>query len=89
MNTKKTLHELGFRRRRDPVLEFFRPPGPPPEKPLPIKPDVDYPLPDQGEPQAPEYAKMWGTHFQNASMRNPLGVPLEWYELGETHEINP
>lgn len=75
---KMTLHKLGFRRKKDPVLEFFRPPGEPKKPPLPIKADVDYPNHDERTPQAPSYAGMWLDHFRNyGNIHNPLGSPME------------
>ena len=73
------LTKLGFRRRkRDPVQEFFRPPGETPKPKPPIKPDVDYHPEAERTPQAPSYAGMWIDHFSNqGNVKNPLGSPME------------
>ena len=73
------LTKLGFRRKKDPLLEFFRPPGPRLRKPdQPIKPDVDYHPEAEREPQAPNYAGMWIDEYANyGNIKNPLGSPME------------
>lgn len=46
--------------------------------PSETKLDVDFPLNDVREPQAPNYAGMWIDHFKNfGNIKEPLGNPME------------
>jgi hypothetical protein len=73
------LTKLGFRRRQQRSLrELFGPPGEPPKRPQPIKPDVDYHPEEERKPQAPNYAGMWIDHFSNmGNIHDPVGSPME------------
>lgn len=71
--TKKSLKQLGFKRRSDTRRMPLHV-----EREIQIRPDVDWMPEAERVPQAPNYAGMWIDHFNNfGNIRNPLGTPLE------------